>query len=462
MRVFWATLTFWAAFGARLLSSIATVAPDRDTAWYIHMAKQAREGGFAWLQSVFPPLHPWLLSLLGPVSGTQPEDWWLSAQLLCSFEGALATALLYWVFSRRFGWRLASLAALSLGFNSVSCGTAADGMTEPLFQLFLVLGIGVWLWNQRAWFFPSLFLGFLPLIRPEGLILLPWAWWLSGRRSKALILPSLLLSLGPRMIYLYLRFQVTGDLSLFPKGAFMRHLSVFSEESLIQGLQHWGREASQFFGQGFEGMGFLIWPLFLFGGGWLWTRKNGWTRPFRILYILLLLGLLIVPLYHANRRFHTTWLPLALCLGLIPFIRATTRIQNFLLLLGLAALVPSVVRIMKVRRASLIQDRALGVALRKKLPKKAGIASDLPRLLFFSGRSPLPPRHILAQDLRKLAARKKTVAVVSLKKRKKLNPGFLRGLGYREVSLSHILEKKNRIENKRGLQLFMRETVMVK
>ncbi len=438
------------------------MAPDRDTAWYIHMAKQAREGGNAWLKSVFPPLHPWLLSLIGPFPGNQPEDWWFSAQILCSIEGALATGLLYLVLSRSYGIRLAFLGALTLGLSFVSCGTAADGMTEPLFQLVLVLVLGSWLSNPRAWLFPSLFIGILPLIRPEGLALLPWAWWLSWRRSPILTIPSLFLSLGPRAGYLYFRYQATGEASLFPKGNFMSHLSALSDGTWIQGLQHWGREAGQFFGQGFAGAGYLVWPLFFLGAAWVWRGKVEMDRRFRLPCLLLFLALLVVPYYHANPRFHATWLPLSLCIGLLPLLFVSARAQGLFLVLGITALVPSGMRLMRPRRTVLALERELGVALRTLLPKEAGIASDLPRLMLFAGRPPLPPRHITATELRALSAKKEIAAVVSLEKRNKLDPAFLRTLGYRSLSLSRLLGPEKGAENPQGLQLFIKETVMVK
>ena len=457
----WATLLFWVALGLRLLSSFATVAPDRDTAWYVHMAQGARRGGDSWLNAVFPPLHPFLLSLLGPFPGSFPEDWWFSAQILCSVQGALAVALLFWALSREMGPYLALFAALTLGLGFVSCGTAADGLTEPLFQLLLVLGLCACLSNLNAWFLPSLAFGLLPIVRPEGLALLPWAWWRSWRRSPIFLIPSLVFTLGPRIGYLVLRYQVSGDASLFPKGDFMWHLSAFSEGGVIQGLQHWGREAGSFLFQGFEGVGLLAWPLFFLGVVWIWRERQGAARGLFLPCSLLCFALLAVPVYHANRRFFAPWVPLILVLALAPFAQWRKRNQAILLILGALFMVPGTIRLLGPRRSALAPDKALGFALRKGLPKEAEIASDLPRFLFFSGRPPLPPRHISAQELMALAARKKNAAVVSLERRGKIHPTFLQSLGYVAVPLSRLLGPEG-LEKKRGLQLFMRETVMVK
>ncbi len=459
--LFGATLVFWGAFGARLLLSLVTVAPDRDTAWYVYMAKGIQGGQKAWWESVFPPLHPFLLALLGPFPGTGPEDWWLGGQVLCSLEGALAAGCSYWVFSRKLGPVLASFVALTLGFGFASCGTAADGLTEPLFQLILVLGMGSLLRSPKAWAFPSFFLGLLPLVRPEGLVILPWVWKRAGSKSFFLVFPSLVFSLGPRAVYLLLRYQATGDASLFPKGSFMWHLSAFSEDGFVPAFLHWLREFSQFVGQGFYGAGFLAWPLFLGAIVWLLRKSKTHHHPFLLPAGLLLFALLVVPIYHANRRFFVGWLPLLLFLASLPFLRQAKEVKVAILAIGVLALLPGMTRFFHPRRAVLAPDRALGMELRKRLPKEGGIATDLPRLLFFSGRPPLPPRHISARDLRTLAKKKKTVAVVSLKKRKKLDAAFLRGLGYLSVSPKEWI-KSSAFEESRGLQLFIRETVMVK
>ncbi len=454
-----------AALGARLLCVLETAAPDRDAAWYAWAARSFHEGRPAGaLASVFPPLHPFLASFPAGLFAKDGADWWHGLQAVGTLWELAGILLLFDLLARRAGKTLAWIACAFWALGMLPAWTVADGMSGPLFRLLLVLALRGWILGP--WWLPGLAAGLASVTRPEGLALLPLAlaapWRSPGDRRPPKGLFALFLALGPRAFYLLLRARAAGEFLLFPKGHFMTPLSAFAEPDLPAAAAHWFHQAGRFLSQGFDGLGYLAWPMLPLGAWLTWKNyarresrgrlPEGWGLP------LLLAGgaLAVVPLYFGNRRFWTPWLPVLLPAAALP-LALPARKRPFLtaLLVG-ASLLPHTVRLALPRRRSLAPLAALGPRIAGDLRKaplpppgrgqspppwaRSGLVSDLPRLYLFAGLRPPPPCSIPASLLLEAARSPRVRFAASLKKRRKLPPALMKELGFQPARFDPALE----------------------
>jgi hypothetical protein len=440
------------ALGVRVLCAWRTVAPDRDCANYLDIAA-AFEGGdvAAALGSVFPPLHPLWLSCFAGFAGPAPEARWI-AGIAAVLVLELVTVLLL----VRLGRSIAGpgparwLAPIFFATGMLPAWQVADVMSEGLFRLLLALWLLAWLrvWPAADGAGPKLnkpdkqgllaLLGvtLLPALlfwtRPEGAVLFGAVFVYVWRvRSAAAGLGSCL-GLALAISYPLLRGRMGHGFALLPKAGFNAPLSAAADDGLLAGLGHYLGELAQFAGQGFDGLGYLAYPLCLLALPAAW-------RDARLRWPLLavLLALLVVPGFFAHRRFWTAWLPLLLPVAALA-LRAPLAgpRRRWLWALILVSLLPHGLRLGLERREGLRADITLARELRTRaLPPKA-VASDLQRLLFFAGQPAPPPRGIEADELMRWAARSTTRVVVSREPRHKLDSERLRELGYRPLRLS--------------------------
>ncbi len=450
--------------GVRLACCLSTVAPDRDASWYAWMARSFRDGRpQEALESVFPPLHPLLASLFGPFPGDPGAGWWHTLQAAGILWDLLGVLLLFDLLSRRGERRTAWFACSFWTFGMLPAWTVADGMSGPLFRFLLVLLLRGWILGP--WWLTGLAAGLAAVTRPEALILLPLAAASSreeGRGPRPLRASVLLLlALGPRILYLLLRAGTTGKFLLFPKGALMAHLSASAEADLLRASLHWFHQAGRFLLQGFDGLGYLAFPL-LPAGAWILLRRRrkpplqGWALPF----FLATGALLVVPFFFGNRRFWTPWLPILLPVTALPLARLSTARPGAALLLLVLSLLPHTARLFLPRRPTLAPLAALGPRLAKELRRgreesapsdappwaRAGLVSDLPRLYLFAGLRPPPPRSIPAKVLLEAARFPSVRFVAGLSRRKKLLPADLEGLGFHPARFGPPLDQALRRE----------------
>ncbi|MFQ5505686.1 MAG: hypothetical protein ACE5F1_12950, partial [Planctomycetota bacterium] len=322
-----------AALISRGICCLVTLAPDRDTAHYVHMAKTLRAGDWRGaLSDVFPPLYPAVLAALGPLGGAGPRAWWASGQLVATVLDVLAVLLMVIAVSPALGPAAALVAGTWLAAGLLPAWQAGDAMSEPCFRALLSLWLLAWLrGGQRySWSLP-LIAALLLLTRTEGgILLLPAAWrLLRGGRSLAVFLAGL----SPAALYLWLRASATGSFELLPLASFMRPLSVFAEADLQAAVGHYLREALNLARRGFDGLGYLAYPCCIAGGLLLVARgKAARWQPRGLVELrwpLLAAGLAlaVVPLYFGNRRFWTPWLPLLLPLAAVPVVVLATKVR---------------------------------------------------------------------------------------------------------------------------------------
>lgn len=409
------------------------------------------------LTQVFPPLHPLLLSFLGPIVGSGNASWWVSGQGLCIFLGVLSVVLL-WRVSALFVTGPATalvpaIASFWLAVGMLPAWNAADALSEGLFLVLLCAWMLAWA-SDRRWLV-SILAGLCFLTRPEGGILFaPLLWRLyrspdraatAGRRWAEGFCMVLVGALLP-ILYLVAKARLSGGFDPLPVGSFMHELSVFSQPDPGSMMLAYAHNLLRFLEQGFDGLGYLAYPCFflaLFG-----LRSLDASQGRRILPLVLVacIACLVAPLFKSNRRFWISWLPILLPLAARPLCRlqswrphARLGGSRALWLLVLVLALPHLVRLPRQRRSALLADRQLGRWLVAQGLQPGELAADLPRLLFFADQPPLPPRHLEAARLMEQAARPQTRYVASLRSRDKLDLPRLKKLGYKQMDLGTLL-----------------------
>lgn len=110
------------------------------------------------------------------------------ARLFTVFIAILsAYQLMQW--AKELGIKHAYTSALFLLFSPIYIWMAVSTMTEVLFGLWLVIGLR--LLTRKQWVWATILLSFLPFIRTEGFVLLPfiacWILWCGEKRSVLLL-----------------------------------------------------------------------------------------------------------------------------------------------------------------------------------------------------------------------------------------------------------------------------------
>ena len=463
------------ALASRALVCVQTVAPDRDTANYVEMARNFRAGEHAQaLAEVFPPLHPLLWSLVGPIGGTGNEAWWLSGQVLGVLLGGLSVWLLWkvsalFVTGEKTAW-VPAIAATWLALGLLPAWNAADALSEGLFLVLLCTWMLAWA-RERMWWM-SILAGLCFLTRPEGAILfgpLSWLYWRSGRpdagrgmRALMHAVPVLAAGLVLPLLYLVARAVVVGEFQVLPVGSFMHELSLFRESGIPELVASYFLRLFSFLVQGFDGLGYLaIITVFLALRG---LRSLDAEQRERILPLVItaFAACLVVPVFKSNRRFWISWLPILLPLAARPIAswcgrrpRLGMQPRYQIALLVLLFLLPHVVRLPRERRETLRPEKIIAHHLVDLGAKRGEIASWLQRFLFFAEQAPLPPRRASYEDfLARAASPSCKHAVFEFGSfRQDITGWHLEQMGYRRVPPAGILGSRS---NPRSLELYSR------
>lgn len=449
---------------ARALACVQTIAPERDLANYVWQAKAFLaldiEQGLA---EVFPPLHALLLACLAGLVERSPEGWWLVAQLSGILFGTATVFLVMSAARVHFGPAAVFLAGLLLAVSHVSAWVVADGLSEPLFTFLVAAWLYCCFRDRDALAAAAAGLAFVT--RPEaGVLIVLTVLRLgtskkgrsnTGRSSlrKSTAARVLLLSLGPGILYLFLRWYLQGRTEVLPVASFMAPTSIFAQQDLMAALSKYCHQALRFFFQGFEALGYLAFPCLLLSLPALLSRGSGAALPYRLPVLAALCAMAVVPLFKAEQRFWLAFTPILLPLAALPLARLYSARPRLCMGLVLICLLPQGLRLFWTRRARLGPELRLARHYRDTLPKTAAIASDLPRFLFFAGRPAVSPRSIEASELLEKARDPRTVLVASLAKRNKLEARALASLGYEKASLPPDLAD---LREQRGMQLFER------
>ncbi|MGE3173928.1 MAG: glycosyltransferase family 39 protein [Planctomycetota bacterium] len=450
-RVPWSILLL--AVAVRWLVAARTEVPGRDGAVYLWMAQQVAHGEpTALFQTVFHPLYGALVgAVLWLLPALEPE---CAGQLVAGGLGALAVLPLYGAARRLFGARAAAVTALAYATGAWFARHPAECMSEGPFYLCAA----TWAWAlARARVRPVAAgtvagLGFL--LRPEGASMLGFGVLVLLRRRRrrdALLLAAVAL---PLMALLPLGFQVFGaGATLTPKAAFNYEVGIgHSAEPWL----HYLREAAFLPLAAAEQLGWLWLPLVLAG---LWRRlrrRRPGADPATVLWLPMLLQCAVAPLLFSHWRFLSGY-----GLLMLPFAgAATVALWRWLgarhralpwLLLAVLALAEG--RVFGARNRGRGIERDLGRHLGAQLAPGEFVVSDMPRLDFYAGQQPPPPRPILPAWVLERAADPACRFVVLVAGRTDVEDSDLRRLGLEPRTPPPLLSAA---AEHRGIRLFAR------
>ncbi|MCC6673391.1 MAG: hypothetical protein IT458_20200 [Planctomycetes bacterium] len=439
------------AAAVRGLVALRTEVPARDGATYLWMAERCAAGEpCALFATVFHPLYAaltgaWLRWL--PAGAATPELAAMAAgQWVACACAALAVLPLHALTERHFGARAALAAGVLYALGAWFARHPAECMSEGPFFLWVAgCAFGLTAAGPGAVGMPLLagvLAGLAFLTRPEGAALAllgaPWLW-LRGARAAALLCAGAAAAVA---CLLPLGAWLCGQgLVLTPKAGFV-YADGIGQPGVVPVL-HYFTELGQTLLAAAEAVGFVALPLAVAG---LWLRRPWSLRdPAALLAGLFALQVLVVPLLRSNLRFLAGYGMLLLPLAglawqrLAPLV-APPRFVARLPLLFLAFL-PDLMRLPQARGAERVVERELGLHLRPQLRDGARLATEMPRLHYFAGQRPGPPREIRPEevlaDARGLATR--FVAWVPL--RTPLASDALVALGYRPAVLPEPLAR---------------------
>ena len=380
-----------------------TEVPGRDGATYLWMAQQLAHGDVAaFLSTVFHPLYP---ALVSPLLALFPGlDAVVAGQVVAAGCAALAILPLAAMARALHGPRVAAWTAALYAVGTWWCRHPAECMSEGPYLLLLA----TWAWALlepralvRHAVVAGLAAGLAWLARPEGLALVPvGATWLvlRGRRNHAAWSAAAAL---PLCALLPVALALAGrGLVLTPKAAFVYAEGVGGSPFPVV---HWLAEFAKQPLALFEAMGFVTFPLVL-AGLWL-SRPHALRSPPALLLAPLLVQCLVAPGLFAHHRFLNPQ-----CMLLLPFAALTldrwfaAPRTRMLAWTAVAAVVASEARVLAPRNTGRAVERELGVVLANQLQTDAWVVTDMPRLAFFAGRKPPPPRPFTPTDLKNALA----------------------------------------------------------
>jgi hypothetical protein len=428
-----ALVALFAALGAafRLLLAARTPVPSEDGASYLWMAQRLAAGdASAALGEVFPP---GLALLLAPLVACGLEPF-AAAQWFGALCGAL-TALPVAAIAHRQAPGSAIAAAVLWASGSLLARNAVEVYSEPPFLLVMALGTVCGL--RAQWWRLGLCSGAAFLLRPEGLLLA--AAFVATHRRPAL--RAALPAAAAVLMLAAARALAGHGFDPLPLLAFheQRH-DLAGRGDLLANLAAVPSAWLEAFGPA----GLL--PLLLL----LAPRARG-AGP---LVWQIALQIAVVCTFVVRRRFFLSCAVPVAALAAAACARLPARARA--ILLALLAAFGAVTAWTGTIDGDRIAERRLGEHLATALRPGDDLLADLPRVSFFAGRRPKPPRHFDAAQLVAMAAPAEVrFVVLSERSRRGTFADAARGLSphYAELELPADLAA---LVRQRGIAVFAR------
>lgn len=446
----------------------------RDATLYLWTAGQVLDGRFEALwQSVFHPLHPAVVALVGSATPDVPLE--TVGRWVASIAGSLAAWPLYLLGKRVVGTSGAVWGALLYGIGSWFARTPVEAMSEGLYWLCICSGLLLAGWGSvgRA-ALGGVVLGLGYGVHPNAAAVLAtvplcrW-WWGEGAAARAVITSG-----GAVVLLLVLGWWIWGPGPvLSSKLAFVWGEGVGSAPSAFG---HVGRHILGLPGAALEGVGPVAFPLAVLGllCPRLWRSIRAEESPAptpagrpQLLWLPFVLLLVPIALLKAHHRFLT-----AHGILLLPFAGAALHgvlrwLQDSLdgptaarqlvtgrrlgWLLVLLVVGSELVR-WEIGGPSKPYERDLGAALLARLeggaptdravyPGAPALVTDMPRVAFFAGVEPGPPKHRPQAEFLAAALRAETRWVAFRPKRSGPIGQDLKAAGFRFVALGRLLPR---------------------
>lgn len=442
---------FWLvpALFVRVMVAVRTDVPGRDAASYLWMAEHAARGELeALFSTVFAPFYPGLVALL--LWCAPGLDAVVAGQIVSCGMAALAVVPLVLVTARCFSLPAAHGAALVYTFGTWFARHPAECMSEGPFFLLVTLAVHGLAKGARP-FVGGLLAGFAYATRPEGaaLAVVGVAWWIVQRNGRAALLAALGSGLAGALVPLGYAWSGHG-FTLTPKAAF--NWDVGAGGAATGKVAFYFGNLLELGGAAFEGLGYVAVPLLVLG--LVVARPRALRDPRWLVLVPFLAQCAVVPLLRANERFvlgyGITMLGFAGA-GLALVWAELSWFRRGLLLLALLA--PDLARLPVAWQRERVVERELGLHLRTQLAPGEGIATEMPRLEYFAGLLPGPPRPIRGREILELAARAPTRFVVLVVGRTEFSESALSALGFAPLTLPDALASAAK---KRGIVAFER------
>lgn len=393
-RALWLTAALLATWS--LVLAWRSPVPSEDGVSYLWIAERFAEGDFAAaLSTVFPPGYPLLLA-----------PWiWLggNGETVAHWFGAICLSATLWPLAR-----LATFAGAPTVWPVVLLFAASPLPPRLCAEVYsespylLLMAWGAWLGVSGRMLAMGTCAAMAFWIRPEGSLLAASFVLVTPRRAW----PSLVPVAGAVLALAAWRWMVGHGFDPLPIHAFHEGRDDLPDRGQV--LQNLLAVPVQWF-EGLAFGGALALPL-LFRPG---ARR---LRPF-VWQVALQVG--VICTFVVRKRFFVSCavavhLLAGLVLGRCP--RLAQRI-----VLVVAFVIAACSGLSGGIDADRVVDRELGVWLRPQLRSGERLVSDLPRVVYFSGAPPLPPRHFRAEQILELVAAP-DVAIVVLRDRSKRVP----------------------------------------
>ncbi|MEO6593624.1 MAG: hypothetical protein ABIP94_02600 [Planctomycetota bacterium] len=425
------------AAAMRAIGCLVHAMPGRDGVSYLWMAEQWAAGhGEQLFRQVFHPLYPWLVGLVLQVWPSL--DPVAAGQLVAAGCSGLAVIPLVLATQRLFGAQAATWAGVMFAIGAWFVRHPAECLSEGPFHLFVLAWAASLTAEKPRAVIGGLLAGAAFLIRPEGAALALAGMLWHARRSGWRALLAHAVAAGLVAMLLPLGSLAAGEgFVLTPKAVFNWEVGVGGAE---HGVLFYLRELAKLPGDAWEGLGYLVFPLAVLGA---WRHRPRLVSLEFALLLPFLMQIVVIPLLRSNLRFVS-----GLGVLLLPFAGAT-----FAWLFGrvrapwrwclVLALVASEAKLWLGRPADRTIERDLGRWLGGQLKQHETLSCDMPRLWFFAGQKPPPPREIASPELHGWAAAPECVYVALRRGRNDAFLGELDGLGFAPMLLPEELRSRS-------------------
>lgn len=421
---------FVLAVVVRAVVALRTLVPDRDASAYLWMADQVAAGRIeAAFGTVFHPLYSLLVAAVlwcAPALGSV-----LAGQLVACGAGALAVLPLFALTQRMFGRSAAVAAGVLYAVGIWFARHPADCLSEGLFYLLVASAVSLLVREERGakqLLGAGLLAGLAYGTRPEGatLLVVGAAWlWFAGARWWIYAL-GFAVTAAPWPLG-WARWG--GGFTLTPKASFNYAVGAGGEDSSVA---HYFGHLAQVPGELFEALGYVATPMILVG---LFLARPWKVRhPATLVASLFAVQIAVVPLLFSHIRFLSGYGCLMLAFAgltvrvLWPHTKSLPAVA--VALLGVVAVTGDLVRLPAERRADRVVLIDVGTWLRPRLQEGETIATDMPRLAYFAGVEPGPPRRITREDILEACKSSATRYAVVVASRTAVTEDDLRSAGF--------------------------------
>ena len=406
-RALWGTLLFAAALAVRLFVAFRTALPSVDGVIFLSMAEDLARG--EWTHVVGRVFHPFFPLLTAPLIALGVEPF-AAARIVLSLAGAGASAL---VLPLALGLGASFQAALAVSLLSVfsvwPVRYVGDAYSEPLFTFLAAAALLLHLRGGKkgrerrgSLFAAGLLAGLAFTTRPEGAAL-AGILVLAGPARGAVLLGAAL----PTLAYLGGRYLLLGEMGPTPKLGFMLPMGPLGAPSVGAGILLYAQNLGRALLLGFEALGPLGWGLALAGAFLVLREGKARSGPAgRVVLPTLLVALAGMAAFQVKRRFLLDWEPFLLALGARALDRAGRRTRNLLFLLAALSVLWSLLRLAPSRKWEKTGEVVVARWIAGELRPGERIVTDMPRVAYYAGFRPPPPRVPTPEELARACASK--------------------------------------------------------